>query len=79
LLKVKIDSILILIGFYIISVNTAFMPKLKEGIFFLLFAMVIILMFKENKYKLHHIIVINSIIILITFSFVVVWGISKNE
>jgi len=79
LLKVKIDSILILIGFYIISVNTAFMPILKEGIFLLLFAMVIVLMFKENKYKLHHIIVIYSIIILITFSFIAVWDISKNE
>jgi O-antigen ligase len=79
LLKVKIDFIVILIGLFIISVNTMFMPIVKEGVFFILFTIVISLMLKENEYKLLYIIVMHTIILLCTFSFIVYWDISKNE
>lgn len=79
MLKVKIDFIVILIGLFIISVNTMFMPIVKEGVFFILFTIVISLMLKENEYKLLYIIVMHTIILLCTFSFIVYWDISKNE
>jgi O-antigen ligase len=56
-----------------------FMPIVKEGVFFILFTIVISLMLKENEYKLLYIIVMHTIILLCTFSFIVYWDISKNE
>ncbi len=80
LLKIKFESILIfLLPLYLISVNTMFMPIVKEIVFIAVFTLVMLLMYKNKSYRINNLVVINTVIFLMMFSFIVNWDISPND